>query len=262
MRSFVQRDCLPDDVGATAQPVLPELMADDDDLALIRILFFRCKSSPQLQCHAEGNKKVTGHEYSGDLNCAIVCQECDRMIVMRSQTCKALRLSSPGQEIGIRHKGFRDALAPVVLPDWDEAAGLLVWKRTKDDRIDHAEEGHIHADAQCQREHGNQREAGFFHQHSCAVTHVLPECDHKSSIFTIHISDERQELPGESRRRRFRRPYTAILLDYLHYITRWVAIDVDWINFWNLFLMNQTVRVSDRARLCVMLIIEKAKQMP
>src|SRR5262249_20893880 len=52
------------------------------------------------------------------------------------------------------------------------------WQGAEQRRIDQAENGGVRADAQRQREHGNQSEAGALPQHSRAVAQGLPKvCD-------------------------------------------------------------------------------------
>src|SRR6266508_6979726 len=133
MRSFVQRDGLSDDIGAGAQPALPELMADDDDAALLGLLFFRHKSAPQLRRRAERGEEVTGDKYSGDFYCAITGGNRRHpyiVYIVRRQTGKAPRLRAPGQEIGVRDRRFRDTLAPVALPELHQAVGFVIRERT------------------------------------------------------------------------------------------------------------------------------------
>src|SRR5262245_14315119 len=48
-------------------------------------------------------------------------------------------------------------------------------ERAQEDSIDHAENGRVSADAQRQRDNGNQSKAGALDQHSRPVTQVLPE---------------------------------------------------------------------------------------
>src|SRR5262245_1015296 len=185
MRSFVQCDDLSYDVGALAQSALPELMADDCDggplaprnAALNRSLFLRRKSAPQLRRGAESVEEVTGDKDSGDLHCALAGGQRDIPHIVGSQTGIAPRLRAPRQEIGVRDWSFGDALAQVTLPELRQAVGFLVRKRAQDDRIHHAEKRRVQADAERQRNYGYQRKAGPLHQHSRAVTQVLPKVD-------------------------------------------------------------------------------------
>src|SRR6266540_2545867 len=61
------------------------------------------------------------------------------------------------------------------LPDRDDTIQLRERQRIKQERIDHTEDRCICADPQRQRDHGNQSEAWFLHQHSSAVAQVLPQ---------------------------------------------------------------------------------------
>src|SRR5262249_8096719 len=49
------------------------------------------------------------------------------------------------------------------------------WQRANDEGAHQIEDGAIRANAQRQRDHGNQREARILHQHSRAVAQVLPK---------------------------------------------------------------------------------------
>src|SRR5215468_213245 len=183
MRSFVQRYGLSDDIAAPAQPALPELMADDDNggrlapriAALNGLLFLRREGAPQLQRRAERGEEVTGDKDSGDVYCALAGGERHISYIVRSQTGEAPRLRAPGQEIGVRDPNIGDALSQVALPELRQAVGFPVRKRAQDERIHHAEERSVQADAERQRDYGNQRKAGPLHQHARAVAQVLPK---------------------------------------------------------------------------------------
>src|SRR5262245_13640706 len=185
MRSFVQCDGLSYGVGAPAQPALPELMADDGDgghfaprnAALNGLLLLRRKSAPQLRRRAECGEEITGDKDSGDFHCAIAGGQRHIMYIVSSQTGKAPRLRAPSQEISVRDRGFSDALAHVALPELRQAVGFPVWKRAQDDRIHHAEERRVQSDAERQSNYGYQRKARPLHQHSRAVTQVLPKVE-------------------------------------------------------------------------------------
>src|SRR5215475_4357730 len=101
-------------------------MADDNDATLniptsIWPLFFRLKYASQLRRRAKRSEEVTGDKYSADLHCAFVCRKRHLAHIVRRQTGKAPRLRAPRQEIGVRHRSLRGALAHVVLPELDES---------------------------------------------------------------------------------------------------------------------------------------------
>src|SRR5262245_31897293 len=134
MRSLVQCDGLSYDVVAPAQPALPELMADDCDggpfsprnAALNRLLLLRSKSAPQLRRRAECGEEVTGYKDTGDFHRALAGGQRHITYIVSSQTGEAPRLRAPSQEIGVRDRGFSDALAQVALPELRQTVGLPV----------------------------------------------------------------------------------------------------------------------------------------
>jgi hypothetical protein len=98
--------------------------------------------------------------------------------------------------LGVRHvqhgKDERaHALGVLVCrsPDGEEFKGrcvhscLVIGQRSQQQGVHHAEDGRIRANAQTERQHGNQREAGILQQHSRAVAQVLPKCLHRSPHF-------------------------------------------------------------------------------
>ena len=59
------------------------------------------------------------------------------------------------------------------MPDANQRVRVLERQRTQQDAVDHAENGRVGADAECQRDHGNCSEAGAFVELSQRVAKVL-----------------------------------------------------------------------------------------
>src|SRR6266545_2319205 len=91
---------------------------------------------------------------------------------------EALILIAPVREVRRRDRKFRHPgpglkLRPVG-PNHDQSPRLTVWGLAQQHTVDDAENRAVRADAQAERDDGNQREAGIFEYHSRAVTQVLP----------------------------------------------------------------------------------------
>ena len=96
-------------------------------------------------------------------------------------------LIAPVREVGERGGHLKPPALRDGLPHLHQSAGLLERKRAEQQRIDHAEDGAVGADAERERDDGDQREAGILQQRAQAVAQVLPECVHR---FTSEEGDE------------------------------------------------------------------------
>jgi len=61
-------------------------------------------------------------------------------------------------------------------PHPNQPLRIFELQRTQQHRIDHTKNRRVHANAQCQRQHSNQRKAWIFPQHPYAKPQVLYEC--------------------------------------------------------------------------------------
>ena len=92
-------------------------------------------------------------------------------------------LVAVGGVLGIGEVGFGAmdiAVAQALhhLVDGDDFARVVDGQGAQRDGIEEGEDGRIHADAEGESEHGDQREAGGFAKHAKAVAKVLQEHGH------------------------------------------------------------------------------------
>ncbi len=60
-----------------------------------------------------------------------------------------------------------------VLPNHDQAIGILVGERPEEDAVDHAKDGAVRADAEGEREHGDGGERRRTPKHAQAIAQIL-----------------------------------------------------------------------------------------
>src|SRR5207248_5639462 len=85
-----------------------------------------------------------------------------------------LKGMTPFQQLAISAE--RDVEARAVcaeIPDHRHLFSVRIWQRLEQNRIHRTEDSSAGADAERQREDGNQSEAGLLQQHSYAITQVL-----------------------------------------------------------------------------------------
>ena len=175
----VEGDAPPDDVRIRPEEPRPERVAEDHDRRLPRRVFFG-KQEPPVQ--RPGAQQL---------------EEARR----RSQGLHALRLLEPEQRAGAtagdRHLVERPALVPdvdvlpgrrPVLRDVDprgsqpqdrEPIGFGIWKRLEQQRVDHAEDRRVGADADRERGHDDERQSPASPEGANRIPDVLNEGRHR-----------------------------------------------------------------------------------
>jgi hypothetical protein len=102
-----------------------------------------------------------------------------RRLVPRDQSLKNIVAIAVIEVVQIRKE-------PVAVPighapgDLDDTVGVFERQRLQHKRVEDSEQRGVNADAERQRQHGNQREARFLRQRSRAKAQVLPQCPHNS----------------------------------------------------------------------------------
>src|SRR6185369_7610071 len=101
---------------------------------------------------------------------------------------KHVAIVAPVDEVRIRNGAVRNKLA-----NNHESFRRLEWKRSKQNRVDDAEDRGVRTDTQTERQHRDDGEARMFEEHASAVTQILPDRLHKSpSPYLVRkVSDAR-----------------------------------------------------------------------
>src|SRR5262245_18641349 len=119
---------------------------------------------------------------------------------------EALALFAPIVEIARRDRAVVEAaFIFATFPDHHQPLLIREIERAQNQRVRNAEDRGVRCDTRRQREDGNQREAGIFHQHSHAVTQVLqqvlqPPCPAGVAALLLHLFRTAERKPSPSSR--------------------------------------------------------------
>ena len=181
-RFAVQRDRRADDARIQSIPPRPCAVAEHGGARRARRVFFWCEKAPNRGLRAEHREQIR----------------------RRANHANPLWIAAPGQRVVAADRN-RDLLEPAVavldvevlrrgkpvlgdvearrsLPQNDEAVGVLVRQRPQQQRARHAEQGRVGADADGERQHRRQREAGLRHEPANRVPDVLQHVLYHSPI--------------------------------------------------------------------------------
>ena len=111
-------------------------------------------------------------------------------------------LRAPRFEIRIRNAGFWNSLLQIGLKRGDQLLGMRVGQRLKQNRIHHAENCGVGADAQRQRQYRDGSEAGVFAQHAKCIARVLQKClePGRAAQFAVGLAQLRSPSQPDARR--------------------------------------------------------------
>ena len=107
---------------------------------------------------------------------ALFACEGEGLIAKNSDAGKRSILSAKVEEVRIRERvqlRNRPLFAGIGHADGEELLRLWKWKRLKEQRIDHAENGGVRADAESQRKHGDDCERRVLNQLTQSILNVL-----------------------------------------------------------------------------------------
>src|SRR5713101_2658385 len=147
-------------VQVAAKPALPQTSADDDYVISPRLTIFRCKRAAPHGIHTQDGKQIVGACLRGNLFRLAIAGEVAASIGKRSEAFKYFVLVLPIKEVGWTDRILLGAL--VLLPQDHQAVGIAIWERTKQHRIDDAEDCRVGTDAEGERDYRNGREPRMF----------------------------------------------------------------------------------------------------
>jgi len=103
----------------------------------------------------------------------------------KTEPRKQLAFFLPGVQVRDGDLIFLVAQRRIRLPQHHDLTGTWVRQRTQQDRVHHAEDGSVGADAQGQRDDGHNRERRTVAQHAEPVADVLPDGFHQNDSSNI-----------------------------------------------------------------------------
>ena len=163
-----------DDGGVGAEAPLPQTVAEDDDgVALRHFVLFRAEGSAEGRAHSQQVEVGLGDELRGDALGLIDAGERHGAGIECGHGFEGAALGAPIEVIGIGCAAALDFGALHVAPEFHQARRFGIGQRAQNDGIDHAEDGGVGADAEGQRERGDDGEAGTLAQGARGVAQIL-----------------------------------------------------------------------------------------
>ena len=172
-----QRERLAQDLRITPEAPLPEALAQERDAFCARLVLLRAEGPSEEGLLAQGGEQARGDLAPVDpLRVRALRGEDEVGPVVADQRLEDAVLVPHVLQVGDGEAHARDLLRP--LGQEHQPLGLRVGQRPQQDRVDHAEDGGVGADAQGQGEDGHRREAPGLGQDPDGVFDVAPEAFH------------------------------------------------------------------------------------
>ncbi len=177
----VEADLLADDIGASCKALLPQPVAQDDDLRRCvdgRPLVVLGEDATEQRLHAERGKRVSADRLTADAFCrsrAGVCAEVGIVSHRGADQIEGSILVAPGKVVGDARMRLLRRVVERVGADHDDAIVPRDRQTTAQHRIEHAEDSGVGADAQRKRGECDDGERGIAPQHAGAIDDVLTQ---------------------------------------------------------------------------------------
>ena len=168
----------PEHIRISAEAALPETLSEQDDLVFARLIFLIGEHAAQNRLKAQHRKQSRGRFAALQTLGAIDAREIEIVGVDGGDFREQLSLFAIVDVIGDRGGGRIQADGFVLVLDDDDALRMREGERAQQSGIDHAEDGSVGADAECQRKHGGEGEAGAAAQNPRGVGYVFEQSRH------------------------------------------------------------------------------------
>ena len=152
--------------GLPTKPRLPEAMADDDGGLRVGTRFVRGEGPAGFRRDAENAEEAVAHRAPLGKARLAAAEDRRRIAAVGRHRVEARRSVAPVDEVRMRYA--RGAAARVALAERDDAGGLAVRQRPQQHAVDDAEDRGVGADAERQRDHGDEREGGTLEERADA----------------------------------------------------------------------------------------------
>src|SRR5688500_8532544 len=177
--SAIDVDLLADESGVAAECSLPQLVTEDSHRLAVRKVVLLGEHAATERRDAERleqrGRQVDGVHTLGDL----AFTQVDRARPVRPDLAERLR---PLAELEILRRRDPELVEPEpgeLARDHHELVGVRVAERLEDDAVDHAEDGAVGADPECQREDRENREPGSPSKTAEGVPKILEQVAHR-----------------------------------------------------------------------------------
>ena len=174
-RLVIEARALTDDVAPAAESLAPQRVADHGDARSAVHLVRGGERTAKHRLHAEHVEEVRVDHRSRQPVRLIGGRERDARRAKAGETGEAVMARAPVEKV--RRVGAVETLSRQAIgaADQDEIAGARKRQRTQQHRVDHAEDGGVRADADGDRQDGEQRERRRATERAGGIAQILPQ---------------------------------------------------------------------------------------
>ena len=159
----VERQRSPNRIWIRPERAPPEPVADDDDARVAaRPVFLIEEIAAERRRHLQRAQKRRGDVHAGHGFGISGRGPGEPSIRHRGERLEALGLAAPIEEVGVGCGERRPVVRDVAFPDADQPVRVREGQWPQHDRVDHAEDGGVGADAEGQRDCRDERESRAF----------------------------------------------------------------------------------------------------
>src|SRR5262249_44674084 len=163
IRFAVERDGLVQNAGIAAETPLPQAVAQNDDFILAWLFLFRGEASPARGIHAHQLEEVGRHSDGANFFGFALASEVYTQAPNPGHPLKSFILIAPVLKIRVGRDVITDSLPTVVHPDHCQLFRLRIRQRAQQHTVDDAEDRRVRANAQAERDDGDECKTGLLH---------------------------------------------------------------------------------------------------
>ncbi len=174
-RDAVEPQRLAEHVALPAEAVLPEPVADDDDLRAFRTILLRREEAAEDRLHAEHGREVVGdlRALQPERVRAVRGVEAGALVV--GDRLELALLTAPLVEVGVVDSHHVEVPARRTLVDVDEPLGLGERQRPQEEAVDQAEDGDVRRESEGEHRHHQRAGEPLAQQRAKRVTQVVSD---------------------------------------------------------------------------------------
>jgi hypothetical protein len=158
VRHAIDHHTLADHAGTSSEAVVPQAIAEDDDLGGADSIFILAKVAADLRCDAEGPKHRPRDMAAAYVIRAVTAREVEGRSRVHADVRERAVVCLPTSEVGVGHRIHVPSASGVRLADGDEMIGVPIGEGTQQHRADAAEDGCVDSDSQRETEHRGRGE--------------------------------------------------------------------------------------------------------
>jgi hypothetical protein len=175
MRNTVDHQLLAEHVGAAAEALAPEAIAEDDHPRCADAVFVLVKVAADRRRNAERVEHRPRDVRALDVVRAVVLCEVERRPVVDADALECAVVGLPAPEVRVGHRVHVPSASRVRLAEGHELVGVLIWKGPEKRRADAAEDRGVYADAECEAEDSRDSERRILDQRADGEADVVEQ---------------------------------------------------------------------------------------